>query len=64
MIARNSRRAQRALGQDDVDFVYDRSTGMLSWNRNGAEDGDGGGLLAIIEGSDSGRLRQRDFQLI
>lgn len=64
VIARNSRRAQRALGQDDVDFVYDRSTGMLSWNRNGAEDGDGGGLLAIIEGSDSGRLRQRDFQLI
>lgn len=63
VIARNSRKAQRALSEDDVDFVYDRSTGMLSWNRNGAEEGDGGGLLAMIEG-DSNRLGKRQFELI
>jgi len=63
VIARNSRKAQRALSKDNVDFVYDRSTGMLSWNRNGAEEGDGGGLLAIIEG-DSNRLGKRQFELV
>ena len=63
-IARNSRKAEKALAKDDVDFVYDRSTGMLSWNRNGGDPGDGGGLLAIIEGSDSGSLKMKQFDLI
>lgn len=64
VIARNSRKAQRALAKDDVDFVYDRSTGSLSWNRDGAEDGDGGGLLAMIQNADTNQLRKGDFLLV
>ena len=63
MVARNSRRADRLLRNEDNAFVYDRSTGSLYFNRNGDGDGSGNGLIAVIQGDDAGSLRKQDFDL-